>query len=56
MGNKYSRGFSRPDHIDDDDKLTYPRKHNSALKESMGHIWGTEHGENLLLPICAYPG
>lgn len=55
MGNKYSRGYARPAEVDNDD-VVYPRNNNEVLGESMAHVFGTEEGEELLLPICIYPG
>lgn len=54
MGNKYSRGFEVG--TESNDELVYPKKNNNVAGESMAHIFGTEEGEELLLPICIYPG
>lgn len=54
MGNKYARGFSRPD-TGREEKLHYPEKHNNVIGESISHIWGTEIGEELELSIINYP-
>jgi len=50
----YSRGFSRPCN-GREEKLTYPKKDNNVIGESVSHIWGTEIGEELELPIINYP-